>query len=69
LKIKTKDSYEWVYLWQANEILKSNTGGIGWSESTWRRCRDENKYGIVFGKLGNRIVVRVDTIPQVIPEE
>jgi len=56
----TKQPWKWVTIAEAVECLP-----ITVSPSTIRRWIDEDKYGIVGGKFAGRLVVRLDSLPQI----
>ncbi len=56
---RTAQKEEWITINQAIERM-----AIPVAPSTMRRWIEEDKYGIVAKKLGNRYIIRADTLPQ-----
>ncbi|MBN2290173.1 MAG: helix-turn-helix domain-containing protein [Candidatus Glassbacteria bacterium] len=57
---KGKTQVKWVTISEAADCMP-----IPVSPSTIRRWIDEGKYGIVGGKFAGRLVVRLDSLPQI----
>ena len=55
-----KQQWKWVTIAEAVECMP-----IAVSPSTIRRWIEEGKYGIVGGKFAGRLVVRLDSLPQI----
>jgi len=54
---------EWITIADAVERMP-----IPVSKSTVRRWIDEGKHGIVAGRFGGRLVIRADSLPQIVEE-
>jgi hypothetical protein len=57
------DTMEWITIAEAVRRLPVRV-----AKSTVRRWCEEGKYGIIAGRFAGRVVVRADTLPDVLDE-
>ena len=59
----SSDSQEWITISEAVRRLPVRV-----AKSTVRRWIEEGKYGVVAGKFAGRVVIRADTLPEILEE-